>query len=108
MILKTKDNVVTNAIHRIDSSRATRTHSTNTHCIEQMEADRDEEAYSQWQPGLELEESNWLEDYNYIRPGESSIRDEAYRNWWYETIHPRPYGLGQAIEYWNNRRRQLQ
>ena len=30
MILKTKDNVVTNTIHRIESSRTTRTHSTNT------------------------------------------------------------------------------
>ena len=34
----------------------------------------------QWQPGFQLEEGNWLEDYNYIRPGQSSIRDEAYRN----------------------------
>ena len=31
MILKTKDNVVTNANHRIDSSSTTRTHSTNTY-----------------------------------------------------------------------------
>ena len=67
----------------------------------------DEETYSQWQPGLELEEGNWLEDYNYIRPGDSSIRDEAYRDCYYETTHPRPYSLAQAIEYWNNRRRQL-
>ena len=52
----------------------------------------DEQFYSQWQPGLQLEEGNWLEDYNYIRPGESSIRDEAYRNW-YVTTHPRPYSL---------------
>ena len=67
----------------------------------------DEQFYSQWQPGLQLEEGNWSEDYNYIRPGESSIRDENYRNW-YETTHPRPYSLNQAIEYWENRRRQLQ
>ena len=26
----------------------------------------------------------------------------------YETTHPRPYSLDQAIEYWVNRRRQLQ
>ena len=58
----------------------------------------DEQFYSQWQPGLVLEEGNWLEDYNYIRPGQSSIRDEAYRNW-YETTHPRPYTLEGAIEY---------
>ena len=59
-------------------------------------------------PGLQLEEGEWLDDYNYIRPGESSIRDEAYRNW-YETTHPRPYSLDQAIEYyWVNQRRQLQ
>ena len=63
----------------------------------------DERFYSQMQPGLQLEEGKWLEDYNYIRPGESSIRDEAYRNW-YETTHPRPYSLDQAIEYWVNRR----
>ena len=25
----------------------------------------DESLYSQWQPGLQLEEGNWLEDYNY-------------------------------------------
>jgi hypothetical protein len=66
----------------------------------------DELVYSQWQPGLQLEEGNWLEDYNFIRPGLSSIRDEAYRNW-YETTHPRPYTLEAAIEYWNKRRRQL-
>ena len=36
--------------------------------------------YSQLQPGLQLEEDDWLEDYNYIRPGKSSIRDEAYQN----------------------------
>ena len=47
----------------------------------------DEQLYSQWQqPGLLLEEGDWSEDYNYIRPGKSSIRDEAYRNW-YETTH---------------------
>ena len=67
----------------------------------------DEETYAQWQPGLELEEGNWLKDYNYIRPSESSIRDEAYRSW-YETTHPRPYSVAEAIEYWSNRRRQLQ
>ena len=61
----------------------------------------------QWQPGFQLEEGNWLEDYNYIRPGQSSIRDEAYWNW-YETTNPRPYSLDMAIEYWVNRRRQLQ
>jgi hypothetical protein len=66
----------------------------------------DERVYSQWQFGLQLEEGNWLEDYNYIRPGLSSIRDEAYREW-YETTHPRPYTLEAAIEYWSNRRRQL-
>ena len=67
----------------------------------------DESLYSQWQPGLQLEEGNWSEDYNYIRPSQSSIRDEAYREW-YETIHPRPCTLDGAIEYWSNRRRQLQ
>ena len=66
-----------------------------------------ETVYSQWQPGLQLEEGNWLEDYNYIRPGPSSLRDEAYREW-YETTHPRPYTVDVAIEYWTNRRRQLQ
>ena len=66
----------------------------------------DELIYSQWQPGLQLEEDNWREDYNYIRPGPSSIRDEAYREW-YETTHPRPHTLDGAIEYWINRRRQL-
>jgi hypothetical protein len=66
----------------------------------------DETVYSQWQPGLQLEEGNWREDYNYIRPGQSSLRDEAYREW-YETTHPRPYTLEVAIEYWSNRRRQL-
>ena len=45
--------------------------------------------YSQWQPGLQLEEGNWREDYNYIRQNQSSMRDEAYRKW-YETTHPRP------------------
>ncbi len=63
--------------------------------------------YSHLQPGLKLEEGNWREDYNYIRPGPSSIRDEAYQEW-YETTHPRPYILKGAIEYWSNRRRQLQ
>ena len=72
-----------------------------------LEDTGEELVYSQWQPGLELEEGNWLEDYNYIRPGESSIRDKAYRNW-YETTHPRPYSLNMVIEYWSNRRRQLQ
>ncbi len=66
----------------------------------------DEVVYAQLQPGLQLEEGNWLENYNYIRPGLSSIRGEAYREW-YETAHPRPYTLEAAIEYWSNRRRQL-
>ena len=30
----------------------------------------DEAVYSQWQPGLQFEEGNWREDYNYIRPGQ--------------------------------------
>ena len=67
----------------------------------------DEQFYSQWQPGLLLDDGKWSEDYNYIRPSQSSIRDEAYREW-YETTHPRPYTLDGAIEYWSNRRRQLQ
>ena len=67
----------------------------------------DELVYSQWQPGLQLEEGNWREDYNNIRPSQSSIRDEAYQEW-YETTHPRPYTLDGAIEYWIKRRRQLQ
>jgi hypothetical protein len=68
----------------------------------------DELIYSQRQPGLQFEEGSWKEDYNYIRPGPSSIRDESYRTW-YETTHPRPHTLDRAIEYWiNNRRRQLQ
>jgi hypothetical protein len=33
----------------------------------------DESLYSQWQPGLQLEEGNWSADYNYIRPSQSSI-----------------------------------
>ena len=68
---------------------------------------RDEQFYAYLQPGLQLEEGNWPEDYNYIRPGQDSLRDEAYREW-YETTHPRPYSLDGAIEYWTNRRRQLQ
>ena len=67
----------------------------------------DETVYSQWQPGLQLEEGNWQEGYNYIRPSPSSLRDEAYREW-YETTHPRPHTLDGAIEYWINRCRQLQ
>ena len=35
----------------------------------------DELVYSHLQPELQLEEGNWREDYNYIRPGPSSIRD---------------------------------
>ena len=56
---------------------------------------RDELVYSHLQPGLRLEEGNWSEDYNYIRPGPSFIRDEPYRNW-YETTHPRPNTLDGA------------
>ena len=56
----------------------------------------DERFYSNRQPGLQLEDGNWSEDYNYIRPHQSSIRDEAYRAW-YETTHPRPYTLDGAI-----------
>ena len=56
----------------------------------------DEQFYLQLQPRLQLEEGDWLEDYNFIRPGESSIRDKAYRNW-YETTHPRPNSLDQVI-----------
>ena len=67
----------------------------------------DEQFYSDRQPGLQLEDGNWSEDYNYIRPRQSSIRDDAYRAW-YETTHPRPYTLNGAIEYWINRRKQLQ
>ncbi len=66
----------------------------------------DEQFYSQWQPGLQLEEGNWSEDYNYIRTSQESIRDYGYREW-YETTHPRPYTLDGAVEYWVNRRRQL-
>ena len=46
----------------------------------------DEQFYSYRQPGLQLEEVNWSEDFNYIRPSQSSMRDEAYREW-YETDH---------------------
>ena len=67
----------------------------------------DEGLYAQWQPGLQLEGGDWSEDYNYIRPSQSSIRDEAYREW-YETTHPRSYTLDGASEYLINRRRQLQ
>ena len=39
----------------------------------------DKQFYANLQPGLQLEEGDWSEDYNYIRrPGESSSRDEAY------------------------------
>ena len=65
----------------------------------------DEQFYAYLQLGLQLEEGNWSEeDYNYIRPGQSSIRDEAYRNWYEETTHPRPHSLNMVIEYWVNRR----
>ena len=66
----------------------------------------DEKFYAHLKPGLQLEEGNWSEDYNYSPSGQSSIRDEAYRNW-YETTHPQPYSLDQARQYWVNRRRQL-
>ena len=58
----------------------------------------DEKFYSVRQLGFQLEEANWSEDYNYIRPSQSSIRVEAYREL-YETTHPRPYTLDGAIEY---------
>ena len=48
-----------------------------------------------------------MEDYDYIRPIESSIRNEAYRDW-YETAHPQPHSLDKSITYWINRRRQLE
>ena len=62
---------------------------------------------SQRQPGIQLEKGNWIEDNNYIRPGKSSIRNDAYR-YWYETTHPQPHSLDQVIiTYSVNRRWQL-
>ena len=46
-------------------------------------------------------------NYNYSRPDGSSLCDEAYWNW-YETTHPQPHSLDQAIEFWKNQRRQLE
>ena len=63
-----------------------------------------ESLYSQWQPGIQLKEVNWIEDYNYIRLGESSIHNEAYRDWYEPQLH----SLDQAITYWVSRRRQLE
>ena len=51
----------------------------------------DELVYLQCQPGLQLEEGNWLEYYNCTRPGQSSIRDEDDSP---STIHP---GWGHRI-----------
>jgi hypothetical protein len=45
-----------------------------------------------------------MEDYNYIRLGESSIHNEAYRDWYETQLH----SLDQAITYWVSRRRQLE
>ena len=66
-----------------------------------------EDYYSQWQPGPKLEEGNWMEDYNYIRPSPTSLRDAAYREW-YESTHPEPSCMAEAVTYWVNRRRQLE
>ena len=43
-----------------------------------------------------------MEDYNYVRPGESSICNEAYRNK-YESTHPQPYNLDQLERCQANR-----
>ena len=91
MTPKTRDDVVVNVTHRITSTRIMRTHLLHQYLTYLEDGGRrrfvntDTEDESR-QPGLQLEKGNWTEDYNYIRPGESSFRDEAYRDW-YETSH---------------------
>jgi hypothetical protein len=51
-----------------DGGRRKHVHTTDT---------GNQSLYSQCQPGIQLEEGNWSENYNYIRPSQSSIRDEA-------------------------------
>ena len=63
--------------------------------------------YAQWQPDIQLEEGEWMEDYNYIRPSPSSVRDGDYCKW-YSHTHPVPTTMEQAVQFWVNRRRQLE
>jgi hypothetical protein len=59
------------------------------------------------QQGVILEEGEWTEDYNYIRPSESAFANAACREW-YQHTHPSPDSLDRATQYWANRRRQLE
>ena len=117
MTPKTRDDAVMNVIHKIFSTKPIiRIHSTNTKCIWTMEAGEDT-----CTPIPKISNSTQIcnPDSNSRKVTGQRITtisdDQAnhlaemkpiYRDW-YETTHPRPYSLDQAIEYWINRRRQL-
>jgi hypothetical protein len=110
MTPKTRKNVVTNVNHRIAYTRTTSTQSTNTKCIWTTEADGDiytptPEMSNSTHSGNPDSNSRKVTDQR-----STTISDQA--NHLSETkpigtgtrrlIHPRPYSLDQAIEYWVN------
>jgi hypothetical protein len=103
---KTRDNALMNVIHKITTIRLDYTYSTNTTCTWKTEADG-----NTCTPILGI--SNFTQIGN---PDSNSRKVTGQRititsdqvSHISETTHPRPYTLDGAIEYWINRRRQLQ
>ena len=65
----------------------------------------EEELYKQW-PGIELIDGEWCDDYNNIAPCEWTNSNPDYVRW-YQSTHPRPIDVREAMRNWLDRREQL-